>query len=301
MIVIIGASGRLGGIVARQLLAEGKPVRALSRTPEKLEPLRALGAEVMAGDVRDPDSCARACQGADRVLAAAHAFNSVGQNVPHAVDGDGNRHLIDAARQAGVAQVVFTSIRGARPDHPVDIFRFKYDAEQYLRASGLHYTILRPTAFMELWATIIGEPIVRRGQALIFGRGINPINFVSVDDVARFALLALQDEQARDQSIEIGGPENLSLLQFAETVERVTGRPATKRHIPLALMRIMRPLTLPINPAFSRQIASGIIMDTHDMTFDPTATLARYPMRLTRLEEVVRRLYGNATRASSVA
>lgn len=291
MIVIVGASGRLGSIVARQLFAQGKPVRAISRTPEKLEPLRALGAEVMPGDLRDPLACACACQGADQVFVAAHAFNSTGQNVPRTVDGAGNRHVIDAARQAGVAHFVFTSIAGARPDHPVDIFRFKYEAEQYLRASGLRYTILRPTAFMELWATIIGEPIARRGQALIFGRGVNPINFVSVADVARFALLALQDEQARDQLIEVGGPENLSLLQFAESIERVTGHPAKQRHIPLALMRVMRSITRPINPAFSRLVASSIFMDTHDMTFDPTATLARYPTRLTHLDEVVRRLY----------
>lgn len=293
MITIIGASGRLGSTVARQLLAEGKPVRAISRTPETLESLRALGAEVMAGDLRDPDSCARACEGADCVLAAAHAFNSVGKNVPHAVDGAGNRHLIDAARKAGVSHFVLTSIHDARPDHPVDVFRFKHHAEQRLRASGLHYTIVRPTAFMELWATIIGEPIMRRGQALIFGRGANPINFVAVGDVARFIMLALEDTRAGDQVIEVGGPENPSLVQVAETIERVTGHSAKKRHIPLPLMRIMRPLMHSFNPAFSRQIAAGIYMDTHDMTLDPTATLARYPIRLTSMEDVIRRLYLN--------
>src|SRR5689334_17922493 len=110
-ILIVGAGGRLGGVVARRLLAEGTPVRALSRTPAKLADLRALGADVVAGDLRDPGSLARACAGVDVVLAAAHAFvGNAGGNVPTAVDDAGNRHLMDAAQAAGVRHFVLTSI-----------------------------------------------------------------------------------------------------------------------------------------------------------------------------------------------
>lgn len=297
MILIIGASGRLGGLIARRLLADGKPVRAMSRTPAKLADLRELGAQVVTGDLRDPSSLAHACRGADVVFAAAHAFDSAGSNVPAAVDGAGNRALIDAARAAGVGHFVLTSILGARPDHPVDVFRYKYDAEQHLRASGLSHTILRPTAFMELWATLIGEPIARRGKAMIFGRGVNPINFVSVDDVASYAMIALEDPRTRGRVIEIGGPENLSLLDIVAIFERVTGWTASKQHIPLPMMRVMRVFTRPINPAFSRQIATGILMDTQNMTFDPTETLKLFPLKLTRLEDVVRSRYGSAVPA----
>jgi NADH dehydrogenase len=293
MILIVGASGRLGTAVARRLLAAGQPVRAMSRMPAKLGELRALGAEVVAGDLRDPESLAHACQGAEMVLAAAHAFDSKGDNIPLAIDDAGNRQLIDAARAAGVQHFVLTSIMGARDDHPVDLLRAKYRAEQHLRASGLSYTMLRPTAFMELWAALIGEPIVRQGKTMIFGRGTNPINFVSVEDVARFALIALADPRARNQIIEIGGPENLSLLRIAATFERVTGRTASKQHIPLPVMRVMAVLMRPVKPAFARQIQMGVIMDTTDMTFDPGPTLARFPMELTRLEDVVRARYGS--------
>lgn len=291
MILIVGASGRLGGAVARRLLASGQPVRAMSRTPAKLADLARLGADVVAGDLREPASLAHACQGAHMVLAAAHAFDGGGANNPRAVDDGGNRHLIDAARAAGVSHFVLTSILGARPDHPIDAFRYKARAERYLHASGLSYTILRPTAYMELWAQIIGELIVKRGKAMIFGRGANPVNFVSAEDVARFAIIALEDPQARDQIIEVGGPENLTLLQVAALIERVTGRTASKQHIPLPMMRVMRVLTHPISPALSRQIATGVLMDTHDMTFDPSPTLKRFPMDLTYLEDVVRRRY----------
>lgn len=297
MILIVGASGRLGSTIARRVLAEGKPVRAMSREPSKLAALDALGADVVAGDLRDPASLARACQGVHVVFAAAHAFDGKGNNNPATVDEDGNRNLIAAAQAAGVRHVVFTSIRGVRPDHPVDLFRHKYAAEEALRASGLSCTILRPTAFMELWATIIAEPIVRRGTALIFGRGTNPINFVSVEDVAHVATLGLEGPDARNRTIEIGGPENLSMLDAVQIIERVTGRTARRRHIPRAAMWTVRALTRPINPAFSRQIRMGIFMDTEDMTFDPAALLTHYPLRLARLEDVVRGRYGAGVRA----
>ena len=171
MILIAGASGRLGGLVARQLLADNKPVRAMSRTPSSLAELQKLGAEIVVGDQRNPQSLATACQGVDTVFTATHAFTGKGDNGPHAVDDLGNRNLIDAARAAGVDHYMFTSVMGARSDSPVDMFRYKYTTEQYLRASGLSYTILRPAAFMETWVHVLGGPIVKNGRAMVFGRG----------------------------------------------------------------------------------------------------------------------------------
>jgi uncharacterized protein YbjT (DUF2867 family) len=293
MILIVGASGRLGGIVARRLLAQGKPVRALSRTPEKLTELKSLGAEIVQGNVRDPGSLARACKGASAVIAAAHAFDSAGANTSRAVDGSGNLALIEAAGAAGVSHFVLVSIVGARADHPVDMWRYKYEAERRLKASGLSHTILRPTAFMELWMSIIAEPVTQGKPAMIFGRGVNPINLISVEDVASFVMIALDDPAARGQTITIGGPENPTMTQIAETVGRVTGRPVTMRHIPLPMMRLMGALAGPFSEAFARQSRAGVIMDTTDMTFDPSETIERFPVKLARLEEVARRRYAS--------
>lgn len=293
MILIVGASGRLGDRVSQLLLGQGESVRAMSRTPSKLDELRKLGAEVVAGDLRVPASLAGACEGVEKVLAAATGFPGEGDNNPKTVDRAGNRNLIDAAKAAGVKHFVFTSIHDARPDHSVDLFRYKYEAEEYLRASGLSYTILRTTAFMEFWATLIGQPIVEKGQTTIFGRGVNPVNFVSADDVARLALIALESPETRNQVIEVGGPEDLSLLQVAEIFERVTGRTAKKRHVPLPAMRAMSLLMRLFNPALSRQIAAGIYMDTEDQSLDMTETLQRFPVQLKRLEDVVREQYAD--------
>jgi uncharacterized protein YbjT (DUF2867 family) len=299
MILIVGASGRLGSIVAELLLAQGKAVRAMSRTPLSLAHLKQQGAEVVSGDLRDPASLLRACQGTEQVLAAAHALDGKGDNNPHAVDDAGNRHLIDAAKAAGVQHFVFLSILGASPDAPLEFFRIKYRTEEYLRASGLNFTILRPSAFMDLWAQLIGQPILEQGKTTIFGRGNNPINFVAVEDVARFVCIAFEDPRAGNQVIEVGGLENLTLNQVAEVFEHASGYQAKKRHVPLPVMRALSILVRPVNPALSRLIRLGIFMDTANLYYDVTKTARAFRIQLTRMEEIARRATRSAGPASS--
>ena len=299
MILIVGASGRLGGTVAKRLLAQGKAVRLMTRTPSNLVHLKQQGAEVVSGDLRNPASLLSACEGVEQVLAAAHALTGKGDNNPQTVDDAGNRQLIDAARAAGVKHFVFLSILGASPDAPVEFFRIKYHTEEYLRASGLSFTIIRPSAFMDLWAQLIGLPILEQGKTTIFGRGNNPINFVAVEDVARFVCIAFENSRTRNEVIEVGGPENLTLNQVAETFERVSGRQAKKRHIPLPMMRAMSILMQPVNPALSRQIRLGVFMDTANLCYDITEMSRTFGVQLTTMEDVARRVVTSAGSASS--
>ena len=299
MILIAGASGRLGGLVARRLLAGGLAVRAMSRTPASLAELQRLGAEPVAGDLRDAASLSAACLGIDTVFVATHAFNGSGANSSRAVDSMGARSLIDAARAAGARHFVFTSAQGADPHSPVDMFRYKYDTEQYLRASDMGYTILRPAAYMETWAHALGDSIVKSGRAMVFGRGDNPINFVSAEDVARFAVFALTDPGARGRVIEIAGPENITETTFVRKIQQITGRPGKIQHIPLPMMRLLGVVMQPFNPMFSRQSRAGVLMDTQDMTYDSTEALRLLPMRLKRLDEVIRSEFGSPAAISS--
>lgn len=257
MILIVGASGRLGRVVAQRLLAQGKAVRALTRTPASVEQLKQQGAEVVVGDLRDPASLARACQGATQVVAAAHALVGKGDNTPKTVDAAGHRALIDAAKAAGVEHLVYLSIQGTGPNSPLEFFRIKYHTEEYLRESSLNFTILRSCLFMDTCAFFVGQPILEQGKLTIFGRGTNPINFVAVEDVTRVVLFALDDLRARNQTIEVGGPENLTIHQVANLFERVSGRSAKKRHVPRPLMRVMAQVMRPINPPSAARLAWG--------------------------------------------
>ena len=212
---------QLGGDVARRLLALGIPVRAISRDPKRLDALRDLGAEVMQGDLTDPASLARACRGVEKVLAAAHAFTGAGGNSMERVDGVGNRALIDAARAAGVSHFVFTSACSG-PDDSVDFFRVKCGVEQYLRASGLPFTILRPGAFMEDHAERVGRPLMEKGWTVVFGRGEGLANYVAAGDVAQVATMVLRDAPLND-IVRIGGPENLSAIEVVRTYDGSPG------------------------------------------------------------------------------
>jgi uncharacterized protein YbjT (DUF2867 family) len=212
----------------------------------------------------------------------------------------GNRHLIDAAKAAGVKHFIFVSVQGASPDSPLEFIRIKYRTEEYLRASGLNFTILRPGAYMELWAQLIGQSIREQGKTTIFGRGNNPINFVSVQDVARFVTIALDDACARNTVIEVGGPENLTMNQVAEIFESTSRRQAKKRHIPLLMMRVMAILMQSLNPAMSRLIRNGIYMDTANLRCDTADTARAFGIQLISLEEIAGRATTNGVQLETM-
>ena len=285
MILIVGATGYVGNATARRLLAAGESVRAMTRTPAKALDLQELGAEIVAGDLTDQASLRRAVKGADRVFAAAHSLFGRGKEASKYVDDIGHKRLIDAAREAGVQYFVYTSSYGASGDSPVVFARIKADVKQYRKGSGLRYTILEPTAFMDWHAhNFIGKPILEEGKVTLLGPGENPLNFVAADDVARFAVIALSDPKAVGQTIEIGGFDNCTRMEVVRLYEEVSGRQAKVRKMPLAMLRIMIPLLKPFHPGLSQIFALSVLSETTDFTFDPTETLKQYPMELTRLE-----------------
>jgi uncharacterized protein YbjT (DUF2867 family) len=292
MILVAGGTGVLGGAIARRLLESGRPTRVMTRRRERARALEDRGAEVVVGDLRDRASLDTACRGATHVITTANAFGGTGPDSVLAIDERGNRQLVDAAGAAGVRQFVFTSALLPEAYRAIDYFAAKFATEDYLRESGLTWTILRPTAFMETWAPIIGEPLVRTGSTRIFGSGRNPLNFVAVEDVAAVAVLTLDRPDARGAYVDVGGPENLTLLDVAAIFEQVTGRTGKRTHLPVPLLRVLGTILRPFNPVFARQVRAGALVATVPQTFDPAPMLARFPVRLTRLEEWVRSRYG---------
>lgn len=293
--LIAGGSGMLGTRAVRLLAARAIPVRILTRDPERTRHLAGDHVEIMVGDVRDRDDVTRAMVGMQTVISAIQGFSGTGDDNPQTVDWQGNRNLIHAAKAGRIEHFVLVSVQGAAPDHPMELFRMKYRAEQELCTSGLTWTIIRPTASMETWAKIVGEPLVKTGTTRLFGRGVNPINFVSVADVARFVDLSLTDPAMRDVAVDVGGPENLSMAQFAQIFESIIGKAGTIRRVPLPMMRVMAVLLRSVKPTIARQIQAGVVMDTRDMTFDASETGRRYPaVTQTSLEAMVRRDYGEA-------
>ncbi len=290
MIVIAGGTGRMGRELATRLVDRGLQVRILARDPARVpEHLRGK-AEVVRADVREPATLAAAVGGADTVVSAITGFGGPGAAGARAVDGDGNVALIDAADAAGVEHFVLLSVRRAGPDAPVSLFREKHRAEQRLERSRMAGTIIRPTAYMETWIDVVGRSLVATGRTRVFGRGRNPINFVSASDVAAITELAVTEPSLRGTVIDATGPENLTMDELVETVRRVTGATGRVDHASPGMMRILASVLRFAKPILADQVRAGLLMDTEDMRADPADRRARFPsVPMTTLEEVVRR------------
>src|SRR5919205_2125915 len=231
-ILVVGATGRVGGAAAERLLEAGFEVRALVRRAEKGERLRTLGAEVAVGDATAPETLEPAVQGCSGVFSALGA--GPGRGAPEMVEYRGNLNLLSAARSAGVGRFVYSSVHLA--DHPlaqkVGAFREKARFERELLAAGdVSSTILRPAMFMETLDMMIQGPL-----AFVPGRQRRPVSFIAARDIARAAVRAFQaDLQGR---YELAGPESLTFDEAFEHLGRGRRKGIRVLHVPLIAMRL---------------------------------------------------------------
>ncbi len=286
MILVAGGTGRLGTLVVTRLLERGLGVRVLSRDPGRAAHLPD-GVEVATADVRDLAAVESAMTGCEVVVSAVHGFVGPRGISPRTVDRDGNAHLTDAAEAAG-ADLVLMSVVGASADSPMELFRMKHAAEAHARSRGIPTTIVRATSFMELWVELLRQTARRPGRSLVFGRGDNPINFVSVVDVAALVDVVVTDRRARGETLEIGGPENLTFNELARAVDTADGRTDSPRHVPPAALRIAANTIGLVAPQLRRQVRAALAMDAVDLMFDTTAIHLRYPdLPITSLVDVL--------------
>jgi uncharacterized protein YbjT (DUF2867 family) len=265
MILIAGGTGRLGAAIVERLVARDAHVRVLSRDPSRAHVQGNV--EVVVGNVRIASSLRAALTGAETVVSAVTGFGPGGDG-PRAVDQQGNFNLITEAQAAGVKRFVLVSIHGARTAHPMELYRAKFAAEQRLRESALDWTIIRPTVFLELWAGIVGGSLAKGGVATVFGRGDNPINFVSIQEVARSVELAAVDHRWPREVMDVAGSENLSLNQLVASLAADCGGQAKARHVPLNALRIGAALLRPIRPDLSGLMQAAVQMDVGQMSLD---------------------------------
>lgn len=286
MILVVGATGLVGGDICRRLTARGESVRALVRASSDLvkgEALRDAGVEVVVGDLRDRASLDAACVGVSAVIetAAAMPFSFVpGVNDFDTTDIGGVEKLLEAASAAGVRHFVYTSFSG-QLDLDCPLRNAKRRVESRVQQSGMTWTILRPTCFMEVWLSpAVGfDPV--NASAVVYGDGTNPISFISSGDVAEFAVRSLSNPAARNAIIEMGGPEPITPLEVVRLFEEVGGRPFTVSHVPVeTLVAQQEAATDDMGRSFAglmRCVAQGdaIPMEETARTFDIALTSVR--------------------------
>jgi NADH dehydrogenase len=298
VILLAGGTSRLGSVLIKRLVDRGLQVRVLTRDPARAQHLAEGPVSLVRGDVRDRSSLDAAAASVDVVVSAVHGFTDPAPDALAAIDRDGNANLVDAAARAG-ADFVLMSTVGAAADSPMELFRMKYAAEQAAAASGVPTTVVRATAFLEMWIEVLRQTAGRSGRPLVFGRGENPINFVSVADVAALLERAILDQRTRGQILEIGGPDTLTFNQLADAVQMQSGQPQATRHAPTPLLRLVANSIGRVKPQLGRQTRAAITMDRVDLTFNPRPIRERFPdIPSTTIAELLARS-GEATSSPS--
>ncbi|MES2521679.1 MAG: NAD(P)H-binding protein [Gemmatimonadota bacterium] len=276
-VLVVGATGQLGGAVTRRLLETGHQVRALGRNPQKLAALRALGAEIAAGDLLDADFVSGACADVDQVFTTANNAMGSGASSPNRVDRRAYENICRAMREQGVSRIVHVSAQdlgGAKS--PVDFFRVKQEVDALIRGCGVPWVLLAPTVLMETWVeTLIGDAVRQGKPVMLFGDGKTRANFIAVDDVAEYALRVLDDPTIQNEWIELGGPTTCSFADVASVIERRLGAKSKRRHMPLGVLRAGMVALRPFHEMGSRLMAMGYYTATLSDAFtnwQPTAT-----------------------------
>jgi uncharacterized protein YbjT (DUF2867 family) len=213
LIAVTGATGGLGGRVARRLADRGVRQRLVVRDPGRAPEL--AGAEVATGSYDDPESLRRAFEGA-RTLLMVSASEDPDRLRLHA-------NVVDAAVGAAVERVVYTSFFGAAPGCTFTFGRDHWHTEELIRASGLRHTFLRDNLYLDFLPLMVGADGVIRGPA-----GDGRVAAVTRDDIADAAAAVLLEGDRHDgRTYDMTGPEAFTLAEAAEELSRAAGRTVT--------------------------------------------------------------------------
>ncbi|MGD0272745.1 MAG: SDR family oxidoreductase [Gaiellaceae bacterium] len=285
MNLVAGATGVLGGEICRRLVAHGAPVRAMVRSTSdgaKVAALKDLGVELVIGDLKTPSSLAEACEGVTTVISGVTAVipQQPGDSVA-TVDDQGQKALVDAAREAGAERFIYVSY-SSNIDTDSPLTRAKRSTEEHLKQSGLAYTILRPCFFMEVWLSpALGFDLLSR-RVKIHGSGEAKVSWVATGDVAELAALCVGNAEAAGAVIELGGPEALSPLEVVRLAEEITGKAIETESVPVEALEKQRSLA---TNATEESFAGLMLNEARGDVIPMTATLERFPLRLTPVRE----------------
>ncbi|MFM7427073.1 MAG: SDR family oxidoreductase [Elainella sp.] len=239
-LLIVGATGTLGRQVVRRALDEGHQVRCLVRSLRKASFLKEWGAELVQGDLLKPETLPPALAGVDAVVDAATTRPTDSLSMRQ-VDWDGKVALIQATKAAGVQRFIFFSILDAEQYPDVPLMDIKRCIEQYLAESGLDYTILKLCGFMQ---GLIGQyaiPILEKQAVWVMGDS-SPTAYMDTQDIARFAVAALQNPETNRRSFPVVGQKAWGGYEIIRLCERLSGREAKISRMPIGLLRTVQKL-----------------------------------------------------------
>jgi NADH dehydrogenase len=240
MILVTGGTGFVGRHLIGTMRKQGLPVRALVRHPDRAKELRDLDAELVAGDVADKQSLERACAGIERVIHLVGIIQEAPGVTFQDVHVEGTRNVLDAAKRSGVRHFFYQSALGTRPAARSEYHKTKWQAEELVRASGMAYTILRPSLIYgpgdQFTLRLAG--IIRSSPVLpVIGSGRSKVQPIFIEDVVACIIKAVTGEAFLNEIYEVGGPEQLTYEEVTRAIAAAMGVERPVLRMPLFFMR----------------------------------------------------------------
>ena len=284
IVLVAGATGFLGGEICRQLIGKNINVKALVRATSdanKVAQLKELGVEIAEGDLKNKSSLENALHGVTAIISTVSSTLSrqEGDSI-QTVDDEGQNNLIDAAVAAGVSQFVYVSFCSMPGQFPLQTAKRK--VEKHLAESGLSYTILQPTYFMEVWLSPALGFDYPNAKATIYGEGKNRVSWIAIKDVASFAVASLDNSATNNRSIELGGPAALSPLEVVNIFEASHGKKFALQFVPAEALRAQKEAAQdPLSESFAA-LMSGLAEGSE---IDMKSTIDVFHIQLTSVND----------------
>ena len=238
MDLVVGATGLVGQQIALSLRQRGRQVRALVRggkNHEKAKPLVSAGIDIVDADLTKHQTLPSACAGIETVVCTATSMPHGREDGLRRVDQDGVLALIEKAEQAGIRHFIYTSYSGnIREDSPLETA--KRSCENRLLSGRMRATILRPSYFSEVWLSPALGFDPANGRARIYGTGEAKVSYISLNNVAAFAVAAAEKPPDKSVVLEMGGPEPLSQLDAVRLFEQNFARKIDLDYVPVAAL-----------------------------------------------------------------
>lgn len=267
MILVTGGTGFVGKHLIKRMRKEGLPIRALVRNPVTARPLKDLGVEVAEGDVSDTASLGDAATGVERVVHLVGIIQEAPGATFQGVHVAGTRNLLDAAQKAGVRHFLYQSALGARPGAASAYHRSKWEAEELVRASGMPYTILRPSLIYgpgDQFTIRLVDMIKHAPVLPVIGSGKSKVQPIFIDDVVTCLLRAVTSDRCFNKSYEIGGPEQLTYEEVTVAIAAAMNVKRPVVHMPLLFLKTAASLmeTVLSRPPVTRDQLIMLLEDT---------------------------------------
>ena len=292
MIVITGATGFVGEEIARQVHAAGHPIRAIVRDPQRAHWLaERYGAELFHGNVLYAPSIEGAMEGAKCVIHLVGIIHEQNENTFERAHTRATQHVVDEAKKSKVKRYVHMSALGTRENARSRYHQTKWAAEEYVRKSGLAWTMFRPSFIYgphDKAINTLAQLVRRLPFVPVLGDGQTKIQPISVENVAKAFVAAVHDDASIGKIYDLCGPDAFTWNELYDKLQRILGTQKRKLHLPLPIARVQAAFFEKIltNPPFTRD---QLLMLQEDSVGDPKPAERDFFLQQEGFEEGVAR------------